>query len=200
MRQTGGENKGNQWPHPTNEEFNDMLKRTTKIYAIGNPDELQLLVRARDYLISRIQNLYGHKILRPQEEMFKEMHLCIDHGIGKSEDEAQLLLSNCDLVLAVGSWAQEPKCLRQFKNARAWNKPVVNMVYNPEVPITQTVRFLAPVRPIQSASWNKSIQEDMLFLQNEEGMYEIIDGNHRHELATRLGTVKNLSGWLLKIL
>lgn len=200
MHQTGGNNKGNQWPHPTNEKFNDIIKNTVKIYAIGNPEDGELLLQAREYLISRIKNLYGHKIRRTQEEYLKDLDLKITHGLGKTQEEIEVLLSAADLVLAVGRWAEDPRCLAQFKNARALSKPVLNMAYQNFVPVTETVRFLEPVRPIQSDTWDKAIQEDCLFLQNEEGKLEVIDGNHRHELANRLGTVKHLSGWVLSIL
>ncbi len=57
---TGGNGEGyqrNRWPHPTNDNFNDLIRNTVKIYGIGARQDQKLLRECKEYLVSRIDRV-----------------------------------------------------------------------------------------------------------------------------------------------
>jgi hypothetical protein len=72
------------------------------------------------------------------------------------------------------------------------------MRYDGSIPLNQIIRYLQPVRPITEDSWDVAKQDDVLIYESAEGLLELMDGNHRHEFANRVGGVDYLSGWIIK--
>ena len=195
---TGGQNKRNRWPHPTNENFNDLIRNTVKIYGIGSRQDHELLMRCREYLISRIAGLVDHKIRRETEEHYRVMNLKIEHGFNKNKSEQHQLLQECSYAMCVGDWENDPDASQQFRMAVALGKPVLEMRYEPHIQLNTIIRYLQPVRPIKDSSWDESKQDDILIYQTPDGILELMDGNHRHEFANRVGGVTYLSGWIIR--
>jgi hypothetical protein len=195
---TGGENKRNRWPHPTNEEFNDIIRNTVKIYGIGRAQDRDLLLRCKDYLHSRITGLIDHKIRRDTEEYYKVMKLKIEHGFNKDEAERQKLISECSFAMCVGGWEHDDDSLQQYRMATMLDKPILEMRYESQIALENIIRYLQPVRPIKDDKWNDKKKDDVLIFETEEGLLELMDGNHRHEFANRVGGVTHLSGWIIK--
>ena len=195
---TGGEGKSSSWPHPMNDNFNKIIRNTVKIYGIGTRDDEDLLVRARNYLRSRIKGLIDHKIRRETEEYYKAINLEITHGIGKQKNEQHKLIEEASFAMCVGSWDQNTECLDQYRVARLHSKPIYEMRYDGSIPLNQIIRYLQPVRPITEDSWDVAKQDDVLIYESAEGLLELMDGNHRHEFANRVGGVDYLSGWIIK--
>jgi hypothetical protein len=79
-----------------------------------------------------------------------------------------------------------------------YSKPVYEMRYEYQIPLEKTIRYLQPVRPIKDTTWDYNKQDDLLLFESDEGLLEVIDGNHRHEFANRVGGVKHVSGWIIK--
>jgi len=195
---TGGVARENRWPHPMNEEFNKIIRSSVKIYGAGRKEDAQQLKDAKNYLLSRIKGLIDHKIKRETEEYYQAMELSIVHGHNKTEQERQSLISESSFVLFVGEWSQDEDCLAQYKLARMYSKPVFEMQYQPSIALTEIIRYLQPVRPIKDSSWDPGKQDDVLIYETADGLLELIDGNHRHEFANRIGGVQYLSGWIIR--
>ena len=194
---TGG-GQGGSWPHPMNDDFNKIIRNAVSIYGIATKEEAPLVKRCRDYLYSRIKGIIEHKIVRETEEYYRAMDLSFHHGFGKDEIERQNLINDSSLIICVGEWDDSEECLQQFRMATMLGKPIYEMFYKSEIPLNEIIRYLQPVRPIKDESWDSSKQDNVLIYQNEAGMLELIDGNHRHEFANRIGNVEYLSGWIIK--
>lgn len=190
--------KRNKWPHPMNDNFNEIIKNTVNIYGIGPKKDADLLKKCKEYLHSRISGLIEHKIKRETEKYYQAMNLEITHGIGKREDEQQMLIQNTSLVMCVGDWSEDEECMKQYRIASMYSKPVYEMRYEYQIPLEKTIRYLQPVRPIEDTTWDYNKQDDLLLFESDEGLLEVIDGNHRHEFANRVGGVKHVSGWIIK--
>ena len=190
--------KRNRWPHPVNEQFNDIIRNTVKIYGIGTRQDGKLLLSARDYLKSRIRGLIDHKIKRESEKYYHAMDLQITQGLDKREDERQNLIQDCSFAMCVGDWEADQSCMAQYRMARMYSKPVFHIRYQGSIPLKDIVRYLQPVRPIKDTKWDVSKQDDVLIYESPEGLLELMDGNHRHEFANRVGGVDYLSGWIIK--
>ena len=195
---TGGDNKRNRWPHPTNEEFNDLIRNTVKIYGIGSRQDQDLLMECKKYLQSRIEGLIDHKIRRETEEHYRVMNLKIEHGFNRNDADRQRLISECSYAMCVGNWADDPDAEQQYRMAVMLNKPVLEMRYQSQIPINQIIRYLQPVRPIKDEKWNDKKKDNILIFETDDGIMELMDGNHRHEFANRVGGVTHLSGWIIK--
>jgi len=188
----------NKWPHPMNDNFNEIIKNTVNIYGIGPKKDADLLKKCKEYLHSRISGLIEHKIKRETEKYYQAMNLEITHGIGKRENEQQMLIQNTSLVMCVGDWSEDEECMQQYRIASMYSKPVYEMRYEYQIPLEKTIRYLQPVRPIEDTTWDYNKQDDLLLFESDEGLLEVIDGNHRHEFANRVGGVKHVSGWIIK--
>jgi|TARA_R100001163_G_scaffold63545_1_gene55709 hypothetical protein len=195
---TGGENKKNRWPHPTNQDFNDLVRNTVKIYGIGSRQDQELLKECKNYLSSRIEGLIDHKIRRDTEEHYRVMKLTIDHGFKKNDSERQKLIRECSYAMCVGEWSKDPDALQQYRMANTLGKQILEMRYEAQIPLNKIIRYLQPVRPIKDNSWDETKQDDILIFETSEGLLELMDGNHRHEFANRVGGVSHLSGWIIK--
>jgi hypothetical protein len=195
---TGGQNKRNRWPHPTNEDFNNMIRNTVNIYGVGSRQEQDLLLQCKKYLISRIQGLIDHKIRRDTEEYYRVMNLKIEHGLNKNDADRHNLINKCSYVMCVGNWETDTNAVEQYRMAVALGKSVLEMRYEANIPIKKVIRYLQPVRPIKDSSWDETKQDDVLIYETSEGLLELMDGNHRHEFANRVGGVTHLSGWIMK--
>ena len=195
---TGGQNKRNRWPHPTNEDFNNLIRNTVKIYGIGSRQDQKLLMECKNYLISRIKGLIDHKIRRDTEEHYRAMNLKIEHGFNKETPERHKMINECSYALCVGEWIHDPEAEQQYRMAVALGKPILEMRYEAQIPLNKIIRYLQPVRPIKDSSWDKNRQDDVLIYETPEGLLELMDGNHRHEFANRVGGVNHLSGWIMK--
>jgi len=195
---TGGEGKSTRWPHPMNDDFNKVIRNTVKIYGIGTKEDENQLIKARNYLRSRIKGLIDHKIRRETEEYYKAINLEITHGVGKRQDEQQSLIENSSFAMCVGNWEHDEACMTQYRVARMYSNPIYKMRYNGSIPLDRIVRYLQPVRPIKDTRWDPSKQDDVLIYESADGILELMDGNHRHEFANRVGGVDYLSGWIIK--
>lgn len=195
---TGETGKGSSWPHPMNPDFNRMIRKVVNIYGIGPKKDADLIIRCRDYLNSRIKGIIEHKIVRDTEEYYRAMNLTFSHGLGKEDHLRQNLIEESSMVVCAGDWDDDEDCLQQFRMATMLGKPIYEMSYHPEIPLKDIMRYLQPVRPIKDEQWDPSKQDDVLIYENTEGMFELIDGNHRHEFANRIGTVQHLSGWIIR--
>ena len=195
---TGGDNKRNRWPPPTNEEFNDLIRNTVKIYSIGSRQDQDLLMECKKYLQSRIEGLIDHKIRRETEEHYRVMNLKIEHGFNRNDADRQRLISECSYAMCVGNWADDPDAEQQYRMAVMLNKPVLEMRYQSQIPINQIIRYLQPVRPIKDEKWDDKKKDNILIFETDDGIMELMDGNHRHEFANRVGGVTHLSGWIIK--
>jgi len=193
-----GDHKHNHWPHPINEKFNTEIRSVVGIYGIGAKSDFPLLKRCRDYLISRIELLVDHKVKRDTEEYYQVMNIQINHGFNKKAHEQQELIENAGLLLCVGNWREDDKALRQYKFGRLSNKPIYEMRYDGKIPIKDIFRYLQPIRPIKDEAWDSTKQDNVLIFETPEGHLELMDGNHRHEFANRIGTVTHLQGWIIK--
>ena len=195
-RYTGGGRKNN-WPHPNNDQFNQVIKNAYKIYGIGPKDQKDLLLRCKNYLHSRIQGIIEHKVVRESEEYYQAMNLTIDHGHGKDSHEQQNLIQNTSLVMCVGDWEDDEECLQQYRMANMMGKTIYELNHDEAVPFEKLVRYLEPVRKIEASRWDPNKQDDLLLFDNGEEL-EVIDGNHRHEFASRVGGVETVSAWIIK--
>lgn len=195
---TGGENKRNRWPHPTNEDFNDLIRNTVTIFGIGSKEDLDLIHECRRYLKSRIDGLVDHKIKRETEEHYRMMNLKIEHGFNKSDDFIYKIIQECSYILCVGNWRNDKKADQEYRLGVTLNKPIFEMRYEACIPLNQIIRYLQPVRPIKDCEWSVEKQDDVLIYETPEGLLELMDGNHRHEFANRVGGVQHLSGWVIK--
>jgi hypothetical protein len=198
---TGGNGDGyqrNRWPHPLNDNFNDIIRNTVKIYGIGARNDQKILRECKEYLVSRLTGLIDHKVRRETEEYYKIMNLKIEHGLGKDSSERQKLLSECSYALCVGGWRTDSDAEQQYRMAVALGKPVLEMRYEAQIPLDKIIRYLQPVRPIKDHSWDETKQDNILIYETPEGLLELMDGNHRHEFANRVGGVTTLSGWIMK--
>lgn len=195
---TGGDSKDNKWPHPMNDEFNNIIKSVVKIYGIGPRTDVDLLKRCKEYLKSRIRGIIEHKITRDTEQYYQAMNLQIIHGIGTREDEQQERIQEASMIMCVGEWASDEDCLRQYRTAALYSKPIYEMRHEPELPLDKLIRYLQPVRPIKDESWDPSKQDELLVYETSDGLLEVIDGNHRHEFANRVGGVDHLAAWVIK--
>jgi hypothetical protein len=194
----GGDHKNNHWPHPLNEEFNNIMRRVVKIYGIGSIKDSHLLKECRDYLISRINLLIDHKVRRDTEEYYKVMKIEVLHGFNKGPAERQAILQDSDMLLCVGDWRLDSAAIQEYKFATSLGIPKYEMRYDSAIPIENIFRYLQPVRPIKDTEWDSTKQDNVLIYESAEGHLELMDGNHRHEFANRLGTVESLSGWIIK--
>ena len=194
----GGDHKNNHWPHPINEKFNNTMRKVVKIYGIGSIKDSHLLKECRDYLISRIRMLIDHKVRRDTEEYYKVMQIEVLHGFNKGPVERQKLLQGSDMLLCVGDWKLDSAALQEYKFATTLGLPKYEMRYDANIPIENIFRYLQPIRPIKDEEWDHTKQDDILLYETPEGHLELMDGNHRHEFANRLGTVTHLSGWIIK--
>lgn len=198
---TGGgnpEHRRNAWPHPMNENFNKIIKNTVNIYGIGPKKDADLLKRCKKYLSSRIKGIIDHKIKRETEEYYQAMSLDIVHGLGKGQDEQQELIQETSLVMCVGDWTTDDECMRQYRTARMYSKPIFEMRYQSQVKLNKLIRYLQPVRPIKDTVWDYTKQDALLVYESNDGLLEVIDGNHRHEFANRVGGVEHLAAWIIK--
>ena len=198
---TGGGSEGykrNRWPHPTNEKFNDIIRNTVNIYGIGSPKDENLLKKCKEYLHSRITGLIDHKIRRDTEEYYKVMNLKVVHGFRKDEAERYQLIDKCSFILCVGNWLHDSDAEQQYRMAIILGKPIFEMRYESSIPLSNIIRYLQPVRPIKDDKWDTTKMEDVLIYETPEGLLELMDGNHRHEFANRIGGVSYLSGWIIK--
>ena len=155
-------------------------------------------MKCRKYLLSRIQGLLDHKIKRETEKYYQALDLKIEHGLNKDESERSKLIRESSYALCVGAWGDDPDALQQFRLAVALNKPILEIRYEDQIPLDSIIRYLQPVRPIKDSSWDESKKEDVLIYETPEGMLELMDGNHRHEFANRVGGVTHLSGWIIR--
>ena len=194
----GGDYKNNHWPHPINEKFNNDVRSIVGIYGIGARNDHALLKKCKDYLISRIELLVDHKIRRDTEEHYRIMKLQIKHGFNKSPKEQQDLIREAGLLLCVGGWETDEDAVQQYKFGRMLDKPIYEMYYNGAIPLQNIYRYLQPIRPIKDEAWDPEKQNDVLIFETKEGLLELMDGNHRHEFANRIGTVTHLTGWIIK--
>ena len=188
---------GTKWPHPNNDDFNQVIRSAVKIYGIGPKKDKDLLLRCKKYLHSRIQGIIEHKIVRETEQYYQAMELTIDHGLGKDSYERQQLIEGTSLVMCVGDWREDKDCLQQYRMANLLGKPIYEIRHDGYVPLEKTVRYLEPVRKIEASRWDPKKQDDLLLFEDED-VLEVIDGNHRHEFATRVGGVQTVSAWIIK--
>jgi len=195
---TGGDNKSNRWPHPLNDEFNDIIRNTVNIYGVGPENQLDLLKECKEYLHSRIKGLLEHRIRRETEEYYRTLNLTIDHGFGKDQNERQKLIEDASYLMCVGDWLHDEDCLQQYRIATMYSKPVFEMRFEKSVPIEKIIRYLQPVRPIKDNAWDPEQRDPLLIYETPEGLLELIDGNHRHEFANRVGGVEFLPAWIIK--
>ena len=194
----GGDYSNNHWPHPTNQEFNRIIRSVMKIYGSGPKEEAMLLRECKEYLLSRVKKLVDHKIKRESEEYYQAMGLEITHGFSKTQEERQKMISEADIVLFVGNWRENKPSVIEYKYGNTIGKPLFEMYHDDRLPVDSIQRYLQPIRPILDSEWDDSKKDDILVYENEEGLLELMDGNHRHEFATRLGTVPYLSGWVIR--
>jgi len=190
--------KKHHWPHPINQEFNEVIRSIIGIYGIGSSEDIELFTRCKDYLLSRISGLIGHKIKRDTEEYYQTLNLQVHTGHGKSLEERQRLIRSSNFLLCVGNWRQSKTAIQEYKHATMLGIPKYEMYYESYIKLEKIIRYLSPVRPIKDTEWDVSKQEDILIFETKEGLLELMDGNHRHEFANRLETVKTLSGWIIK--
>jgi hypothetical protein len=108
------------------------------------------------------------------------------------------MIGESSFVLFVGDWRDDDDCTAQYKLARMYSKPIFEMQYKASIPLENIVRYLQPVRPIKDTYWDPSKMDDVLIYETPQGLLELIDGNHRHEFANRVGGVQYLSGWVIK--
>jgi hypothetical protein len=195
---TGGGQKNTHWPHPVNDNFNKLIRNTVKIFGIGSRQDQSLLLECKNYLQSRIEGLIDHKIRRDSEEHYRLMDLVIEHGFNKSDSERQQLISECSYAMCVGNWRSDPEAEQQYRMANLLGKSILEMRYEGSIPLENIVRYLQPIRPIKDSSWDESKKDAILIYETPEGLLELMDGNHRHEFANRVGGVSTLSGWIIK--
>ena len=196
MRYTGG-GVGTKWPHPNNDQFNQVIRSAVKIYGIGPKKDKDLLLRCKEYLHSRIQGIIEHKIVRETEEYYQAMDLTIDHGFGKDSNKIQKMIEDSSLVMCLGDWREDERSLQQYRMASVLGKPIYDMRYDAHVPFEKTIRYLEPVRKIEASRWDANKQDDLLLFEDGD-VLEVIDGNHRHEFASRIGGVQTVSAWIIK--
>ena len=192
-----GDGRGTKWPHPNNDHFNQIIRSAVRIYGIGSKGEKELLLKFKKYLHSRIEGIIEHKIVRDTEEYYQAMDLKIDHGIGLESHDQQNLIEQASVIMCVGDWASDKDCLQQYRMANVLGKPIYEIRYDSRVPFKNTVRYLQPVRAIEASSWDPDKQDHLLLYDNGD-ILEVIDGNHRHEFATRMGNVEHVSAWIIK--
>jgi hypothetical protein len=198
---TGGNGDGykrNRWPHPLNDDFNDIIRNTVNIYGFGPRNDIKLLRECKNYLQSRLKGLIDHKVRRDTEEYYKIMNLKFEHGFDRGANDRQKLLSECSYALCVGDWRNDSDAEQQYRMAVMLGKPVLEMRYEAHIPLNNIIRYLQPVRPIKDHSWDETKQDNILIYETPEGLLELMDGNHRHEFANRVGGVDSLSGWIMK--
>jgi hypothetical protein len=126
------------------------------------------------------------------------MDLVIEHGFNKDESERHQLISECSYVMCVGNWRKDPDSEQQYRMANLLGKAILEMRYEAHIPLHDIVRYLQPIRPIEDSTWLEYKKDAILIYETPEGLLELMDGNHRHEFANRVGGVSTLSGWIIK--
>ena len=197
MRYTG-DGQGTKWPHPNNDDFNQVIRSAVRIYGIGPKKDKDLLLKAKSYLHSRIEGIIEHKIVRDTEQYYQAMQLTIDHGFGKNTHEQQGLIEGASFIMCVGDWRNDEDCLQQYRTARMMGKVTYELRHDGSVPFHKLVRYLQPVRRIEATRWDPKKQDDLLLYDDDGDVLEVIDGNHRHEFAERVGGVQYVSAWIIK--
>jgi hypothetical protein len=187
-----------QWPHPTNSEFNEKIRSIVNMYGSAPARDKDLLVKVKNFLKGCVKNILKHKVKRDSEKYFELLNLKMTHGLEKPVQERQALISDSNIVFFTGDWREYPDCVDDYKFSYSIRKPVLEIFHKPVLKLDETVRFLDPIRPIEDTVWNPSLAEDILVYQEPSGKYEVIDGNHRHEFAQRLGNVESLSAWVIR--
>ena len=187
-----------QWPHPTNLEFNEKIRSIVKMYGSCPPRDKELLLKAKEYLSSCVKNILEHKVKRDTEQYYQLLNLKMDHCFEKSDQEKQEAIYASNIVFFTGDWEDHEPCLEDYHYATLLGRHKLEISHNPYIKMEETIRYLAPIRPIEDITWKPNEAKDIIVYQNGEGKYEVIDGNHRHEFAERLGTVETISGWVLK--
>jgi hypothetical protein len=187
-----------QWPHPTNSEFNEKIRSIVNMYGSAPPRDKEILIEVKKFLKRCVGNILKHKVKRDSEKYFELLNLKMTHGLGKEYQDRQSLISDSNVVFFTGDWREYPDCIEDYKYSYNIKKPMLEIFHKPVLNIEDTVRFLDPIRPIEDTSWNNTLAEDILVYQEPSGKYEVIDGNHRHEFAQRLGNVKSLSAWVIR--
>ena len=82
--------------------------------------------------------------------------------------------------------------------ANLLGKAILEMRYEEHIPLHNIIRYLQPIRPIEDSTWLEYKKDAILIYETPEGLLELMDGNHRHEFANRVGGVSTLSGWIIK--
>jgi|TARA_R110002020_G_scaffold64732_2_gene171570 hypothetical protein len=187
-----------QWPHPTNTEFNKKIRSIVKMYGTCPPRDKESLLKAKEYLSSCVKNILEHKVKRETEQYYKLLHLKMEHGIEKSQKDRNELIYNSNVLFFTGDWRDYEPCLEDYRYASVLGRSRFEIFHNPRIDMGQTVRYLAPIRPIEDVVWDPKKAQDILVYETPEKKYEVIDGNHRHEFAERLGSVESISGWVIR--
>jgi len=186
------------WPHPTNAEFNEKIRSIVKLYGSAPPRDKELLQKAKDFLSGCIKNILEHKVKRHTEKYFQLMNLEMEHCYEKDISERNSAISRSNVLFFTGDWKEHSECLEDYRYATLVGKTKFEIMHKLNIPLANIVRFLEPIRPIEDTFWDSKKTSDILVYENTEGAYEVIDGNHRVELAQRLKSVETLSGWIIK--
>jgi hypothetical protein len=187
-----------QWPHPTNAEFNRKIRSIVNMYGCASPRDKELLIEIKSYLKSCVKNILEHKVKRDTEKFFELLNLKMDHSLGKTQEERQYAIYEADVLFFAGDWEDYEPCLEDFRYASVLQKPKFEIFHKPYMDLNEVVSYVDPIRPIEGTTWRNDLAKDILVYQEPSGKYEVIDGNHRYEFAARLGTVKTISGWVIR--
>lgn len=197
---TGYGAKSVPWPHPHDEKINDIFAKTSLIYGIGSLSEVDFLLRCEQFIYENTREYIKRRKTYKEEEHFKLAEAQVVHGFDLDTDERRNLISKCNLVVCAGNWKRDPDAVSQYNLAVELKKPVIHLIHNPTIPIEKIIRYFVPIEPIPSDTWDDSKKDDIVVFENSDGMYDLCDGNHRHQLATKVGGVPTLSGWIMKVL
>lgn len=187
-----------QWPHPTNTEFNKKIRSIVKMYGTCPPRDKESLLEAKEYLSSCVKNILEHKVKRDTEHYYQLLSLKMEHGVEKSLQDRQELIYRSNVLFFTGDWRDHEPCLEDYHFATLHGKPRFEILHNPRIELKDTIRYLAPIRPIDDVVWRPDKADDILVYENQDKKYEVIDGNHRHEFAERLDSVETISGWIIR--
>jgi hypothetical protein len=180
------------WPHPYNEKINKLFKSIKRIYVIATSKDRELLERCKNYILF-LSEKCNYRKDEPFELSIKE----IVDGIDESEKNKIELLRSSDVVMCIGGWSTDTVSINQYDIAKKLSKPVIQMNYDSNISVENTIRYMIPLELLKTTTWDDSKKGEILVFKNSEGYFDLIDGNHRHELAGRLN-IKTLSGWILQ--
>lgn len=169
----------------------------TKIYVVFKEEETEAFDECFAFLRYTLDHMQNLDILRESEVFHNDQSYNIIAGTGLTPAAKKKLIEESAAIVCLGSWREDHRCIIEASFGNKLGLPVYDMRREPSIALETLNCYLEEVRPIEAAEWDTEKAGDLLVYEHDEQL-TVIDGHHRYNLANRLGTVKHLSGWIVK--